>query len=151
MTNSIADQTHHTELGAAHSAAVLAEAGIPNFFLRPSEVAFRVLDAEAGPCSNCHRMLARVMMCWDHRITADYCRPAVWQLGEDCFETLRHADGYDCRPWKPGDIGPFFYRRPQCPSCHEYDSLVTQQQAYGNWTSCATEGCDFTHWYDIGD
>lgn len=147
----IADQTHHTDQGNAHSLATLLAAGIPSFFLRPGEVAFAVLNPEAGPCSNCHRMLAAVMCCWDHRITADYCRPAVWQLGEDRFDTLRHADGFDCRQWAPGDIGPWFYLRPRCPQCNEYDTLILRQEAYGDRTTCSTDGCRYERWYDIGD
>lgn len=150
-TGLIADARHRTALGVAHSTAVLAAAGIPDFFLRPGEVAFAVLNVEAGPCSNCHRTLARVMCCWDHRITADYCRPKTWQLGEDRFDTLRHADGYDCRPWTPGGAPLWFYTRPQCPSCKAYDTLDVALEAYGNRTTCRTEGCAYTSWYDIGD
>lgn len=149
--STIADLTHHTELGAAHSAATLSAAGIPDFFLRPGEVAFAVLDPEAGPCSRCHRTLARVVCCWDHRVTSDSCRPAVWQLGEDRFTTLRHADGYDCRPWSPGDLSPFYYLRPQCPNCKAYDTLTVKPEAYGDRTTCTTDGCAYDHWYSIGD
>lgn len=38
-----------------------------------------------------------------------------------------------------------------CSSCDSFDTLTTQLQAYGNLTTCTTEGCDFSSWYDIGD
>lgn len=147
----IADTRPRTEEGQAHSLATLAAAGIPNFFLRPGEVAFRVVDPAAGPCSNCHRTLASVQACWDRRITSDTCRPGPWRLGEDTFPALRHADGNDCQPWVPGKLVPLFFVRPQCPRCQTYDSLVTAALAYGNETTCTVEGCTYRDWYDIGD
>ncbi|MEV4575950.1 hypothetical protein AB0K16_22160 [Nonomuraea jabiensis] len=40
---------------------------------------------------------------------------------------------------------------PACPKCKTEDSLTTQQQAYGDLTTCTVEGCNYSHWYDIGD
>lgn len=38
-----------------------------------------------------------------------------------------------------------------CSSCDSYDTHKTELLAYGNLTTCSTEGCDFEFYYSIGD
>lgn len=38
-----------------------------------------------------------------------------------------------------------------CSTCHTNGSLVTEMQAWGNTTTCKTEGCDYHSYYCIGD
>jgi hypothetical protein len=38
-----------------------------------------------------------------------------------------------------------------CSSCGHFDTLKTQQLAYGDLTTCTTDSCDFESYYSIGD
>lgn len=103
--------------------------------------------------------------CWDHRITSDFHRggPDTWERGEDWFETNRHADGTTCgfEERRNPDTGEWentprtqcrcvIYDVP-CPDCGAINSHVVTQLAYGDETTCRTDGCDYRRYYSIGD
>lgn len=130
---------------------------------RPGEVQLFVSGDYPDMWCKAHpdKALARAMMAWDHRITADqYCRTPEWVLGEDRFDVLRHRDGTQCGEptfydhptqgritvWQ-SDCTP----RPRCPKCREFEALTTKQEAWRDVTTCATEGCDYEASYSIGD
>lgn len=39
----------------------------------------------------------------------------------------------------------------KCPECGELDTLKTEQMAYGDDTTCTTDGCNYHNYYSIGD
>jgi hypothetical protein len=69
---------------------------------------------------------------------------------EQLFPRYAHANGTP-RHITSGD--PFkmewLHLLPRCSQCGEYDSLSTEQQAYGDRTTC--HACGDSTWYDIGD
>lgn len=120
-------------------------------YLRPNEVFIKVQqDQSAGHrcySASCgHAPLVQVRTCWDHRITDDYSRggPGTWKLGEDPFDTWRHADGSQC-----GDNGHNCFTQPRCGNCGSYGTLVTKQHAWHDEITC-TE-CENVKTYQIGD
>lgn len=60
------------------------------------------------------------------------------------FSRNLHTDG------SPSDTFEYGVHH-QCPQCHTLDSLQVRKEAWGDRTTCSTEGCDYTHWYSIGD
>lgn len=114
--------------------------------LRPGEVLlFVARGQEAGAiCLRCGTPLLDGMFAWDHRITTGPGydgRP--WQLGENRFPGLRHANGTDCS----GEV--HCYAAPRCGKCGLYHSLTTEQEAYGDRVTCRV--CGDSNWYSIGD
>ena len=102
---------------------------------------------EAGyVCAECGKPLMDGMFCWDHRITTGPGydgRP--FQLGENRFPGLRHADGTTCGT----DSAYCCYAMPRCGKCGSYDSFKTAQQAYGDLVTCRV--CGDENYYSIGD
>jgi hypothetical protein len=82
------------------------------------------------------------------------------------IDSWRHLDGTPLHQRKDGSFGPecnacdpvplcpdcgqtFFDNH--CRTCHTSGSLVTAMLAYGNDTTCKTDGCDYHDYYSIGD
>lgn len=122
--------------------------GQPVLWVRPGEVQYAITNLDAGICRATRKTLVGALMCWDHRITMDmFMQHGDWQLGEDTFPAARHADGTPPCSEHSREC-PTVVR---CPKCRAEDSLTVDQRAYGNMTTCTADGCDYSHWYDIGD
>jgi hypothetical protein len=110
-----------------------------NFVVKEGHRPIFVRIANVGPCG------------WKHE-NGEYCRRPIASLmylnGQNKrYEKTVHADDgtvhgkwwFDCNVISA------------CPKCKTEDSLTTRLEAYGDLTTCKTEGCDYTSWYDIGD
>lgn len=42
-------------------------------------------------------------------------------------------------------------RHSVCPDCDHFDTLTVAQEAWGDRTTCTTEGCTYERFYSIGD
>lgn len=138
------------------------------YFLRPGEVLLWVKRPPTpdGPICSKHGSLVEAMYGWDHCITnhhfpngdhvpGDTTFNSDFKIGEDRFSLLRPANGEE--PCGGSDYkgtyrpGSSCWPMPRCPKCGLVNSTKTQQQAYGDLTTCRTPGCDFSNWCDIGD
>lgn len=121
-------------------------------YLRAHEVylSHRPIDPKHA-CYRCAKQVVAVRTAWDHRITSDSSRggPGSWTLGEDWFETLRHADGTTCGEDHFGEPIYSCFAKPVCMACGEVDTMSTVQQAYGDLVTCIS--CGDEHYYSIGD
>jgi hypothetical protein len=111
---------------------------------REHEVQMRIVRDDAGICKTTGKPLAEGEFAWDHRITSDYVfggRP--WQLGEDSFRSVRHADG--TAPCSGSHCWP----KDRCRKCGAYESFDLKQEAYGDRITC--RGCGDSTWHSIGD
>ena len=140
------DERHRFDLGHGFGA-----------WLRTGEVLIRFAASGTAICAGqnrtCRKPLAKLICCWDHRITDG--RYGDWMLGEDAFDHWRHADGTPCGDPHSGYAGGLeifdSYAVPQCPDCHTYDSIHVRQEAYGDRITCTTDGCTYERWSPIGD
>lgn len=74
-------------------------------------------------------------------------------------DSWRHADGTPNHGQFSTDSDPIslceqcgYEGERHCSKCHaQSGTLTVGQQAYGDLTTCSTEGCGYEHWYDIGD
>lgn len=151
--------------------AVVVLDGEHSVYVRAHEVLINVRPINPLlTCMSCGKQLVQVRTAWDHRITSDSDRggPGSWHLGEDPFDTLRHADGTPCGerpryvskpdPDHPGrfvgayeGVEPIYYcsAKPVCPKCDAVDSFDIVQQAYGDTVTCRS--CGDSNYYSIGD
>jgi hypothetical protein len=83
------------------------------------------------------KALASLMCMWEGRYAASTGR----------FGKTVHADGTRCSRSPEFDC----YAHPYCPTCGSHDTLTTAMEAYGNRTTCTTEGCTYESYYSIGD
>jgi hypothetical protein len=94
-----------------------------------------------------HRVpLASGKFCWDHRITDGL--EGEWELGEDWFPCLRHADGTAC--YGPGGVPrTSCFTVSQCGDCGRSECVEVELLPYGDSTWCRE--CGAERYYSIGD
>lgn len=65
------------------------------------------------------------------------------------FERTVHADGGPSP--KLGEASWEYGTVRRCPDCGGFNTLSTEQLAWYDKTTCSRSGCDYEHWYAIGD
>jgi hypothetical protein len=84
-------------------------------------------------CATCRTPVVEVWATWGRLSESEFGEQQTEQL----FPRYAHANG---TPWHitPGDSSAmeWLHLLPRCSQCGEYDSLSTEQQAYGDRTTC---------------
>lgn len=107
-------------------------------------------------CARCGKVMIEIFYRWSNE------RPSlvtIGQVNEDHhLSGWRHADGssYHGDFYMDGHTTPRcqecgYEGGKHCPLCHDGESIVIKQEAYGNRITCTNPACDYEVYHSIGD
>lgn len=136
------------------SPTLLSEVSVTDLFHREHEVLERIVRFAPWHRCSCGKQIATAMAYWSDDAPFTVTTGKINHTQR--FEVTRHVDGTPPRldeSWTAhsgkATYHPCMNRVSKCAACGELNTLTTQQQAYGDLTTCSA--CGNSTYYSIGD